>query len=140
MKQLILMIAAILCMFAALLLLCGASGSPAPYVGAWRIDPYHTQDPSQLYLMFGSSLRQFGAQLNIRADGTIDYYIGLTGGAGAYSVEGSTLTADLISYAEGNRVRLRLEIVTVDGITYLVYPFRDEAFSLDIWWINTNFN
>ena len=135
MKHLLLMIAAILCCFTLLLLLCGA-GSPAPScVGTWRIDTALTPGVEQLYLMFGSALRTCGAEMHIRPDGTMDYYIGLTGGKGTYTVEGDTLVAELVSYIESAPLPLRLAIDNSSTDVRLIYRFRDEVFDVEIYWV-----
>lgn len=135
MKQLCLMILSILTAFAILLLLCGAGTPDPPYLGTWELDAVKTsEDIADLYMLFGSSLRTFGARLELRPDGTMDYYIGLTGGRGTYAANGNSITADVISYTESAEQILHFDLVTEDKTDYLVFHFNDGVNPADLWW------
>lgn len=135
MKNPILTILFILSALAVMMILCGAGNSDPPYVGSYELDVDGCSvDIGELYMMYGSSLRDYGAGMNIRADGTMDWYIGLTGGEGSYTVDDDTLTATVTSYNGGHTEEQRFTIVNEDGGTHIIYHVRDEAYSKDIRW------
>ena len=110
------------------------ASSPPAYVGEWELDPVNNSDIADLYTLFGSSLRQFGAKLTVRSDGRIEYYIGLWGGAGTYKVIDNTVVADLMSYNDPHPYKASFSIVTEGSKTYLVYRFDNGITSALIWW------
>ena len=112
---------------------CGINNS---YIGTYRLDTGRKeQDIAVLYQYFGSSLRDYGAEMVLNEDGTFSYYLGLTGGEGVYTIDGSVITASVTDYAEGNRTTLILYLIIEGDTTYILYPYDDGVNTVNIWWI-----
>ncbi len=111
------------------------AAEPAPYVGTWQlaIEKNDGIEPD-LFFLFGSSLHAQGAGLTITEDGAIEYFLGLTGGTGTYTVEGDTITAEVTSYIESAEETLTFRYVEEDGVPYIVYDMDDDNYAREIWW------
>ena len=121
-----------------LALLCTAAvgSSSSDFAGKWELDgEKSTGVIDDLYLMFGSSVHHCGAEIVISPDGGFAYHIGLTGGEGSYTVSGDTLTAGVLNWNDPHEDTLSLRLIRENDRLYLLYPYRDEAFSVDLWWI-----
>ena len=119
---------------AALCCLTACRAEPA-YTGTYRLDTERgDQDIAELYTLFGSSLRDYGAQMQLSGDGAFSYYLGLTGGEGTYTVDGSTVTAAVTDYSEGNPATLTLYLITEGEETFLLYPYDNAVKTVNIWW------
>lgn len=121
---------ALLILSAAFISSCGADDTD----GSWVLSARNASRIDTLYLLFGSSLRHYGAGMTLGSDGSFSYYLGLTGGDGVYTRMGDTITADVRSYNEGCCESLTLRVVEEGDTTYLVYPYHDCDCSIDIWW------
>ena len=97
----------------------------------WTIDTNKT-DYTWLISVFGTSYRDYGCGLTIDKNGTISYYIGSTGGNGNYSVQDNTITANLISYADGDNMNKIFTIVNEDGTNYITLDIDGNT----IWWVS----
>lgn len=103
---------------------------------SWTIDTNKT-DYTWLISVFGTSYRDYGCGLTIEDNGTISYYIGSSGGSGNYTVQDNIITANIVSYADGDTINKTFTIVNQDGIDYITLDIDDKT----IWWVskgNTN--
>ena len=106
-----------------------------PLAGRYVLSPEKNADQwDALYTLFGSSLRDYGAELNLYPDGHMEYYMGLTGGWGSWEESEGRIQGTVLSYAERNEETVNLRVVEEDGETYLALEYRDEAVQADIWW------
>lgn len=101
--------------------------------GAWVLDYETTQANLQNYEslqeMFGTGLQE-GNGLTIGADGSFDYYIGISrGGEGTYVVNGGEITAEITPYWEGD-TELSLTVLPEGEQTFLVM----ELFGEKLYW------
>lgn len=117
-----------------ILLLCSANRPQPDCIGTWELSEKNAAIAEELFMMYGSSLHHYGAGMHIRPDGTFDYSIGLTGGRGTYTVSGDLITAVVTSWNDPHEERLTLQIIRENGEISLLYPVREEAFSVDILW------
>lgn len=89
----------------------------ARFVGNWSISRAHNEYAALLEF-YGTSLREIGAGLSIRDDGTLTYYIGGSGGEGVWSSEGDLAHAEAV----GNN-HFTLTVKDIDGETFLEMNF-----------------
>ena len=105
-----------------------------PYIGTWVLSARSAPHIDDLYRLFGSSLRQFGAAMTLREDGSFSYHLGLTGGSGHYTVHGDTILADYITDNDPHPSSLTLRVVTEHSSVLLLYPYQDNGRTVEIWW------
>ena len=127
--------AALIAVTAVIVSLTAAAGKKPDYIGSWVLSGDKNADNiGDIYTMFGSSLRHYGAGLDIGADGRLDFFLGLTGGDGKYTVEGDVITAELHSYAENRLFKKVFKLVQEDGKLYIVSKFDYGDKAVDVWW------
>lgn len=98
-------------------------------VGPWYLDG-QKNNMGELRLLFGSSLSS-GTSMEIRSNGQISYSIGAgTGGAGTYTFDGKTLTADITGFAENNAETTVFTLVSEGGKIWL----SQEVYGLTVYW------
>ena len=118
---------------AVIALLTGARGDPA-YVGEWRFAPENSENIAELYRLFGSSLGDYGAGLNVSADGTLGYYLGLSGGEGEYIVSGDDIVASVRGYNQGELSIQSFRYIKRCGEDRIVYYYDNGVDQAEILW------
>ena len=99
--------------------------------GQWKFDS-RSYEGNDLYSIFGSSLREQGEALMLYEDGTFSIYIGAGyGGDGVYVYSGNQISASFKDYSEGNTDTFTGELVTENGIEYIVSTVRN----IKLYWI-----
>ena len=89
----------------------------ADLTGPWHLDPGRN-DLSHFSTLFECSA-EFGASMEIRADGQLSWYIGAEGGEGTYSVDGSLLTAELSRSVDSSPMTTVFDILHDGDEVYL---------------------
>jgi len=93
------------------------------YYGELDIEKTNSNFENQpdLYVLFGSALRQYGANLSLNNDGTVEYSIGVVYATGTWRQNDNILDFDLIDRTEGE-VAKKFSVVLSkeDGQLYLL--------------------
>ena len=89
----------------------------ADLTGPWHLDP-DRNDLSQFATLF-ECYAEFGASMEIRADGQLSWYIGAEGGEGTWSVDGSLLTAELVRTADESAMTTEFDVLRDGDEIYL---------------------
>lgn len=111
-----------------------AAPFPENVVGSWSLDPIQNAD-LDLNSIFGSGLREYGAQLLCGEHGEFLISIGESyGGSGSYSYFEGTMTAEFISSVERESQDLTLLAVTEDDYDLL----HTTILGNDIWWVRND--
>lgn len=94
---------------------CGAKKEAADITGKWTLS--EDNDIAAIYVDFGSSVREFGAEMNVGADGSFAFFIGLTGGEGSYAESGDGWHIDYKDYNEGQDWTAELTLEKEEPLT-----------------------
>lgn len=87
------------------------------FIGNWSISRTHNEYAALLEF-YGTSLRELGAGLSIRDDGTLTYYIGSSGANGVWASDGDLAHVEAV----GNN-HFTLTAKDIDGATFLEMNF-----------------
>ena len=94
---------------------CGAKKEKADIIGKWELS--EDNDIEVIYTDFGSSVREFGAEMNIGNDGNFEFFVGLTGGEGSYAEEGDGWHVEYKDFNEGQDWTAELGIEKEEPLT-----------------------
>ena len=94
---------------------CGAKKESVDIIGAWELS--EENDIETIYVDFGSSVRQFGAEMNIGNDGNFEFFLGLTGGEGSYAESDGGWHIDYKDYNEGQDWTAELRVEKEEPLT-----------------------
>ena len=94
---------------------CGAKKEAVDIIGAWELS--EDNDIEAIYTDFGSSVRQFGAEMNIGNDGNFEFFVGLTGGEGSYAESEGGWHIEYQDYNEGQDWTAELRVEKEEPLT-----------------------
>ena len=89
----------------------------ANLTGPWHLDP-DRNDLSHFSTLF-ECYAEFGASMEIRADGQLSWYIGAEGGEGTWSMDGSLLTAELVRTVDESAMTTEFDVLRDGDEIYL---------------------
>ena len=97
--------------------------------GSWHLDSQRND-----LTTFGDIFpcyAEFGAEMGIKENGQIYWYIGAEGGSGTYTQNGNVLTVDFVSDVNQQPVTLIIDMILDNETTYLVMEYNGDS----IYWI-----
>lgn len=114
----------------------GKSNSLDKYAGEWELDCELTnsnlKNSDDIYVLFGSGLREYGALIQISEDGNINFYIGAGyGGSGTGKIVDDGIEAEITEDNGDNYGMSKINFYDrkIKGKTYLVFKcFNEETF------------
>ncbi|GEM_PF-974459 len=85
--------------------------------GPWHLDS-EKNDLTAFWDIF-PAYSEFGASMEIKSNGQINWYIGTEGGTGTYTQDGDTLTADIVRDVDQQPVTVIVHLISDDEIVRL---------------------
>lgn len=96
--------------------------TPEDLVGPWHLAEGEN-DEAAIFDAFPGAM-EFGSSMEIRSDGRMSWYIGAEGGAGAYSLSGSMLRAELTNALDGSAMTMDFTAEQRDGQLFLTTQYK----------------
>lgn len=97
--------------------------------GPWHLDS-EKNDLTAFQDIF-PAYAEFGASMEIKSSGQISWYIGAEGGAGTYTLDGDTLTADLISDTDQQPATVLFHVILDGEAAQLKMDYN----GTDVYWV-----
>ena len=94
---------------------CGAKEEVVDIIGKWELS--EDNDIEVIYTDFGSSVREFGAEMNIGNDGNFEFFLGLTGGEGSYAESEGGWHIEYKDFNEGQDWTAELSVEKEEPLT-----------------------